>query len=67
MNKTKRRETKVWFIVGFFFPLVGEKKKIKMEVHVGHVGHVNTREDFISLSFEDPEKKLVGKELLRTL
>lgn len=65
MNKTKRRETKVWFIVGFFFPLVGEKKKIKMEVHVGHV---NTREDFISfLSFEDPEKKLVGKELLRTL
>lgn len=55
MNKTKRRETKVWFIVG---------KKIKMEVHVGHV---NTREDFISLSFEDPEKKLVGKELLRTL
>lgn len=59
MNKTKRRETKVLFLVGYFFPCRG-KEKIKMEVYVGHV---NTRKDFISLSFEDPEKKLVGKKL----
>lgn len=61
-NKAEGNKSLVY--CGVFFSPCGGKEKIKMEVHVGHV---NTREDFISLSFEDPEKKLVGKELLRTL